>query len=114
MTRVSQLPAYDSPYLKSTDLQNRSARVTIERVAIEPLRQATGTRENKIVITFVGKSKQLVANRTQARMLVELYGDDTDNWVGKTIMLAPGKADNGKETIVVMAAPPAAAATPGG
>ena len=103
MTRVSTIPAYDSHYLKCTDLQNAPRRVVIASVTLEDLRQATGQRETKIVLSFVGKQKQLVANKTQARTLVDLFGDETDEWAGKAIMLLPSKADNGKETIAIAA-----------
>ncbi|MGH8646294.1 MAG: hypothetical protein ACREX4_18275 [Gammaproteobacteria bacterium] len=43
--------------------------------------------EEKPVVSFLSKDKSLVLNRTNATVLLERYGDDTDHWIGKSIEL---------------------------
>jgi hypothetical protein len=47
----------------------------------------------KPIITFVGKDKGLVLNKTNATMIVDSYGDESDVWVGKEIELYPDKVN---------------------
>lgn len=41
----------------------------------------------KMVIGFEDIEKILVVNRTNNEILTEAYGDETDNWVGKSVIL---------------------------
>lgn len=74
--------AFPSNYLKSDDLQDRDVLVVIASAEIEMLGQ-----ERKLVLTFQGKKKSMICNKTNAGRIAYLYGDDTDEWIGKEIML---------------------------
>lgn len=73
---------YKSRFLNAEDLGNRTVEVEI----VEAQEEEIGDK-SALVLYFKGKEKQLVLNKTNALALIELLGDDTDNWPGKTIKL---------------------------
>jgi len=76
---------YPSKYLKAADLQGGSPTVTIARVTQE---LAGRTRESKLVVHFVGKTKGLLLNKTNALALAAIAGSpETEHWVGIKVKL---------------------------
>ena len=112
MTRLSDLDFYQSPWLGLPDLAGRAVRVTISEVRVEEVRQRDGDKARKVVLSFSGKKKRLICNVSQARAAGEAWGDDLERWVGKQTILQPGKAENGKDTILLIPVPPAAPEPP--
>lgn len=41
----------------------------------------------KLIIGFEGVEKSLIANKTNREVLTEKFGDDIDDWIGKTVIL---------------------------
>lgn len=74
--------AFPSNYLKSDDLQDRDVTVVIATAEMETL-----GNERKLVLTFQGKKKSMICNKTNAGRIAFLYGDDTDGWIGREIVL---------------------------
>lgn len=74
--------AFPSNYLKSEDLQGHDVTVVISGATMEML-----GNERKLVLTFQGKKKSMICNKTNAGRIAYLYGDDTDDWTGKEIVL---------------------------
>lgn len=74
--------AFPSNYLKSDDLQGRDVSVVIAGAALEKVGSDT-----RLVLTFRGKSKSMICNKTNAGRIAYMYGDDTDNWVGQEIII---------------------------
>ena len=107
MTKLSDLDFYQSPWLSLPDLAGRAARVAICEVKVEEVRQRDGDKARKVVLSFSGKKKRLICNVSQARAAGEAWGDDLERWVGKQTILQPGKAENGKDTILLIPVPPA-------
>ena len=107
MTKLSDLDFYASPWLSLADLAGRAARVTICEVKVEEVRQRDNSKARKVVLSFSGKKKRLICNVSQARAAGEAWGDELDRWVGKAAILQPGKAENGKDTILLVPVPPA-------
>jgi len=105
--------AFPSKYIAAADLQGRQVDVEIERVEMEDIGD-----DHKPVAYFVGKSKGLVLNKTNASVIADIYGDETDAWLGRVVTLFPTKVDyQGKrvDAVRVMAprnAAPLAAASP--
>ena len=96
---------YPSQWLTAEDLQGRQATVRISGVAVEELRQQTGSKEPKLVLSFVGKSKKMVCNKTQCKALAQITGTDLfEGWKDVQITLAPAMASNGKPTIAILRA----------
>lgn len=73
---------FPSNYVKADDLKGREVTVVISGATMETL----GT-DQKLVLHFQGKDKGMVCNKTNAGRIAYLYGDDTDGWVGKEIIL---------------------------
>lgn len=73
---------YPSRWLKASDVI-KPVLATIKNVAIEEVAEG----EDKPVLRFFGDLKPMVLNRTNSAAIAELYGEDTDNWSGKQIVL---------------------------
>lgn len=43
--------------------------------------------DDKMIVHFIDTEKQLPLNKTNALDIAQLYGDDTDDWIGKQIRL---------------------------
>ncbi len=75
--------------LAAADLNGKAVRVTIESVEVQKFDEG-----EKPVLHFVGKDKTMVLNKTNALRIIEAVGDDeSDNWVGWSIVLYPTKVD---------------------
>lgn len=76
--------AFPSDYLKAADLEGKQVVYTIESVKVEEIGQK---RDQRPVVYFEGEDKGLVLNKTNARVISEAYGLDTDDWTGHQIAL---------------------------
>ncbi len=73
---------FQSETLKAADLGGNEPTVTIEAVNLKEFDNG-----NKLVVTFVGKKKALVCNKTNANRIAFAHGTNTDGWIGKKIQL---------------------------
>ena len=73
---------FPSRYVKASDLKGREITVVIARAEVEKLGD-----DNKLVLYFQGAEKGLVTNRTNADRVSYLYGSNTDQWIGREIVL---------------------------
>ena len=90
---------FDKEYVGSWDLEDGDRTVTISKVEAGELHnQSTNTKEKKPVLSFEGRSKKLVMNNTNCKTVARLYGNDTDDWVGKDITLFRSQCEVGGET----------------
>ena len=76
---------FPSNYLKAEDIGNKKITVTMAKVELETMPQ--GDKEEKPVLYFRNGKKGLVLNVTNASTIAEAYGDETDGWKGKPIVL---------------------------
>lgn len=74
---------YPSTYLKAADLGGTRHHLTISKVELADV----GSGEMKPVIHFLHKDRGLVLNKTNAFIIAEAYGVNTDSWPGKSITL---------------------------
>ena len=88
MALLSELEAYQSQWLKGDDLKGKAVQVVISKCTVEEMNNRDGSKEMKGVLAFEGKNKRLPLNKTNQKIMEMTYGD-TDNFVGKTIVLAP-------------------------
>lgn len=84
--------AYPSKFLAAEDLGGRPVTVTIASAEVKDIGQGAD-KDRKIVLGFSGKSKSLVCNKTNAKTIAKLYGDETDDWLGKQITIAPREVE---------------------
>jgi hypothetical protein len=79
---------FPSNYIKAADLQKREVSVVIASAEVEPIGD-----ERKLVLKFQGRQKGMICNKTNANRIAYAYGEDTDAWVGKEIVLYPDLVD---------------------
>ena len=87
MSKLNEIYGGSSQWLKAEDLQGQKPIVTIETAEV---RENTydGQVKSQIVLTFVGKDKQLGLNFTNAQRIAELTGsEDFSDWVGTSLKL---------------------------
>jgi len=108
-TRLSEVTTYQSPWLKAEDLQGRAVIVVVELAVVEDIRTFDGKREAKVIVTFKGKTKRLILNKTQAFALASCARTDVfADWKGLAVTLKPAMTRSGKSTIEILPAPPSA------
>ena len=82
--------AFPSKWLKASDLGTNTPTVTVAKVVMEKV----GDKDMRAVMYFVGKSKALPLNRTNASSMEEITGSpDTDLWKGVKIRLRMERVD---------------------
>lgn len=105
--------AFPSKYLKASDLNGRNVVVQISGARIEGIGQ---NKDQKLVLSFYGKEKTFVCNKTNASTIAKLHGPDTDNWIGKSITLTAREVEFQGEMVlsirVSLQAPTTAAKAP--
>lgn len=100
---------YVSKHLKATDLNGRKVTVTIDSATVEKLGD-----KNKVVLYFRGKDKGFVLNVTNKEVIKAAYGSNTDNWIGKDIVLYSAKVSYNNSLVDALKAEiPVPAAAPG-
>ena len=78
----------DTDYFGGQDLPNLQAKmmVTIKSYSVENIRNQSGTAK-KGVLHFNENIKPWIVNKTKLKPIVNKYGIETDNWIGKKITL---------------------------
>lgn len=89
--------AFPSKYLKAADLPDgRDVRVQVQDVRLETLEQSG---DEKPVCYFIGKTRGLVLNSTNATAISAVLGDETESWHGQTIILFSATTTFGGKTV---------------
>lgn len=97
---------FPSKYVKADDLRGKQALCVISHVTLEKIGDDT-----KPVIYFQGKEKGLVCNKTNFGRIAFVYGDESDDWTGREIVLYPEMTDfQGKPMWAIRVKPPEARA----
>ncbi len=78
---------FSGKFFKSDDL-NSDLKLTIGTVKDEELNGIT-----KPVFYFDNSNQGLVLNKTNAQTISGAYGDETDDWTGKEIIIYPTEID---------------------
>jgi hypothetical protein len=68
---------------------DQNVNVTMSHVDMEDV----GDTDKKPVLYFNGKDKGVVLNKTNSRVITNAYGDDTEAWRGKPLILYPAMVD---------------------
>ncbi len=96
---------YPAKWLTPADLKGRSHTLEIAGATLE---QVYDTRKKqtvyKLAVAFVRARARLLCNKTQSFALAAACNSpETAEWIGHWVVLSPGVAPNGKETITVVA-----------
>jgi hypothetical protein len=76
--------AFPGKYVKAVDLKGREVTVVVASVEFENINAAS---DRKLVMHFQGKERGLIVNKTNANRLAHMFGPDTNDWIGKEIIL---------------------------
>lgn len=95
---MNVLAMFPSKYLKAADLGDRTHDVTIESVSVGVVGEGDDESERPIVM-FREMGKGLCLNVTNAKRIIKLYGQDTDDWVNKRVTIYPSECDFRGETV---------------
>lgn len=90
---------YPSNLLKAQDITDAGGEMelTISKIEIKEFDGDKG-KESKPVIHFA-EGKQMVCNKTNGNIISDMYGDETDDWLGKKVILIVQDVDfAGKQT----------------
>ena len=91
MVKISD--AFPSKYIKASDLGGQNHQLVISNAGMEDVGD-----DRRLVLYFQGREKGLVCNKTNGTKIGDAYGDDTDFWIGKSIVIFPSVTDyQGKE-----------------
>ena len=86
---------FQSKYLKASDLNGREIKVTMDDCVLHQMPDG----DAKPVLSFVGKEKMLVLNKTNSMAIAEQHGTQTENWKGKQIIIFPTQTDFGGRVV---------------
>ena len=87
---------YPSKYLSAADVPEEGAIVTIKDVVEE--RMPDG--ERKPIASFVERGmKDMIVGVTKWNTIAKMYGDESDDWIGKRIRIKPGEVKFKGETV---------------
>ena len=78
---INEVYAGNSDYLKAADIKGKGD-VTLQ---ISDVASKEFDEGMKLILAFKGKDKQLVLNKTNANIIAEMLGTDTDDWIGSNI-----------------------------
>ena len=88
MVNVNDAYSSTSNWLRTEDLRGHEAKVVISGAKMEDIGS-----DHKLVVYFKGKDKGLALNKTNARSIAAIHGDETDGWLGKEIIMFPTMVD---------------------
>jgi hypothetical protein len=106
---------FPSEFLKSEDLGGVHANKRVTVIIADVKRWEDPQGGPKVNLGFHKTKKRLLCNKTNARTIQKIYGEEMDDWVGKPITLYVTMVqfmDEMVEAIRVMAPPPPATAAP--
>lgn len=79
-----EFPSY---FLSGDEISGKEVPVVIKEVKKETVPTKQGKQEEVIAIYFEDKKRGVRLNRTRAKEISRLYGDDMDAWKGKSVLL---------------------------
>lgn len=90
---------FDEHWIKAWDLGGKPWTGTITKVEQGLLENARAKKKDrKPVVWFKGWSKPLALNKTNAKTIASMYGNEVNAWVGKKVTLYPTTTSFGNET----------------
>lgn len=97
------LDAFPSKYLKASHLEDREVKAKIERVDLEMI--GSGKDATKKPVIYFKKfdrempADSMVLNVTNAKVISAAFGDDSDGWDDKVIVLYPAMVQFGSDMV---------------
>ena len=97
------LDSFPSKYLKASHLEDQEVRAIIERVQLETIGSGKDATE-KPVLYFKRFDREMpadsmVLNITNAKVISAAFGDDSEDWDNKVIVLYPAMVQFGSDMV---------------
>ena len=89
--------AFPSKYLSATDIPAENIKLVMSHVETTELEG-----KQKLVLFFHKAKKGLMLNKTNATNIATAYGNDTDDWSGKEIVLFEAMVDFQGKTVAAI------------
>lgn len=99
MARYAQM--FPGRYLKADDVADGELVLTITDIREEFIGNGAD-REKKWTAGFHETSKRLVLNKTRASSLVKMFGDNTDDWLGRVVICYAATTSYGGEEVAAL------------
>lgn len=90
---------YPNRFLKSADLDGKIVTVTIADINAELLEGDKDKKKREYILTFVGKKKSFVLNKTNACLIVQMFGKNPNTWRGKRVTIYPTQCRFGPKMV---------------
>jgi hypothetical protein len=87
---------FTSKYLRAADFEAGPELLKMGRTELATLKEGEG---QKIILYFEGKEKGVALNKTNATTIAKLYGNDTEEWRGRMIVVFQAYVDMKGETV---------------
>lgn len=89
---------FDRKYVGAWDLGGKDVTVKITAVKEENLQNRSGTNK-KPVVYLAGTDKGFALNKTNASTIAAMYGNNTDEWIGRLITIYPTQTSFGPREV---------------
>lgn len=91
---------FDNKWVKAWDLGGQERTVTIEKVEAGVLEDKKNDKKDKApIVWFKGAKKPLALNRTNSKTIAAMFGNRTEDWIGKAITIYPTTTSFGRDTV---------------
>lgn len=90
---------FPSKYLKAADLCGKHVSAIMSHVALEEVRGDADEAKLLPVLYFQGVPKGIVLNKTNCKVIAPAYGEETEAWSGKPIVLFSAMVAYGSEVV---------------
>ena len=89
----------DNGMLYACHLDGKDVTLTIKKVEGGVITGAKGKKDKKPILHFERTDKRLGLNKTNGKVIAQLYGTEVNEWVGKRVTLFATTTDYGGETV---------------
>lgn len=91
---------FDHKWVRAWDLGGKELTVKIERVEAGVLENAKAKKKDRApIVWFKGAKKPLALNRTNSKTIAAMFGNNTDDWIGKSVTIYPTTTSFGNDTV---------------
>ena len=98
MTHIMELFP-PSKYVAAYELKGRDVTLTITRVVAEMIEGENNRKDKRPILYFEEAKKPFVLNKTNAKVLIKLYGADHTKWPGRRLTIFPTTTKMAGETV---------------
>jgi len=103
VTDMTQYAGNESTWLKAADIKGKNVKVVISEVgSISFDAKEDQAAQTKATILFEGKEKGVVLNATNTGVLIQAYGAESADWIGKEIGLNTKSYEGFADGIVIV------------